>query len=309
MKEFVKTQKVTYNLMSFTGFKALLIFSMLTEGPKSYEEIASAIENQPYLRERISIDTMRVYINSLKRIGCDVKRIKGRDKISRYVITSHPFELKFSKEQLQSAVKVYKSLVKMMDVKDVIYMDKFFEKIGKYINDDNFINTVKGLSMLKDVNREFLEELIICCENKNKIIIEYNSPNSGIKEIEIVADKIEILNNKIYLNGYGFEYGHTNNFLVSRIKRIKEVCSSEQKDLKAQKITYELYTRKFELADYEKIIEQSNDKTLIEAETSNIFFLRQRLLQYGPQCKIIAPDSFKNEFVTLLNNMKAGYDD
>ena len=32
MKEFVKNQKVTYNLMSFTGFKALIIFSLLTDG-------------------------------------------------------------------------------------------------------------------------------------------------------------------------------------------------------------------------------------------------------------------------------------
>ena len=43
MKEFVKTQKVTYNLMSFTGFKALLIFDMLTEGPKSFDEIQPEI--------------------------------------------------------------------------------------------------------------------------------------------------------------------------------------------------------------------------------------------------------------------------
>ena len=47
MKEFVKTQKVTYNLMSFTGFKALLIFSMLTKGPKSFDEIAYEVENHP----------------------------------------------------------------------------------------------------------------------------------------------------------------------------------------------------------------------------------------------------------------------
>ena len=59
MKEFVKTQKVTYNLMSFTGFKSLLIFSLLAEGPKSYEEISQYIYNHPYLREKISIDTLR----------------------------------------------------------------------------------------------------------------------------------------------------------------------------------------------------------------------------------------------------------
>ena len=106
MKEFAKTQKVTYNLMSFTGFKSLLIFSLLIEGPKSYEDISNYLFNHPYLREKISIDTLRVYINSLKRIGCEVKRVRGEDKVSRYVITKHPFELKLTPEQIQMVIKV-----------------------------------------------------------------------------------------------------------------------------------------------------------------------------------------------------------
>ena len=88
MKQFIKNQKVTYNLMSFTGYKALLIFNLLTESPKSYEEIKNYIYNHPYLREQISMDTMRVYMNSLKRLGCEIKRIKGEDKVSRYFISA-----------------------------------------------------------------------------------------------------------------------------------------------------------------------------------------------------------------------------
>ena len=40
MKEFLKNNTVTYNLMSFTGFKSILLFSLLTTGPKSYEDIS-----------------------------------------------------------------------------------------------------------------------------------------------------------------------------------------------------------------------------------------------------------------------------
>ena len=80
MKEFLKNQTITYNLMSFTGYKALILFSLLSEGPKSYREICDYFVNKTYLKESISIDTLRVYINSLKRIGCEVKRIRGEDK-------------------------------------------------------------------------------------------------------------------------------------------------------------------------------------------------------------------------------------
>ena len=78
MKEFLQTDKVTYNLMSFTAFKAMLIFSILMDGPKTYEEIKEIFLSQKYLNETLSIDTLRVYINSLERMGCEiVRRTKG----------------------------------------------------------------------------------------------------------------------------------------------------------------------------------------------------------------------------------------
>ena len=58
MKEFLKTNTVTYNLMSFTGFKSILIFSLLLDGPKSYSELQEILKNHEYLHEKISFDTL-----------------------------------------------------------------------------------------------------------------------------------------------------------------------------------------------------------------------------------------------------------
>lgn len=311
MKEFVKTQKVTYNLMSFTGFKSLLIFSLLAEGPKSYEEISQYIYNHPYLREKISIDTLRVYINSLRRLGCEVKRVRGEDKISRYVITKNPFELKLTPEQIQSVIKVYKSIVKTMDINEIVAMEHFFEKIGGYIKNDEFIAEMRKISMLKDIDIKLLEDLIDCCDKKEQIIISYNSPNSGEKDIELTADKIEISNGKIYLYGTGLEYMQYGSFLVSRIYKIKEIKLNKTipDNLNNFKIIYELECEpeKIQLNENEKIIEKQKNKTVIEMNTSNDFLARQRLLEFGPLCTILEPESFKNDFITLLNDMKAGY--
>ena len=76
MKEFMKTKKVTYNLMSFTGFKSMLLLSYLMEAPHSYEEIKKYFMENEFIHESISIDTLRVYINSLERLGCEIKRGK-----------------------------------------------------------------------------------------------------------------------------------------------------------------------------------------------------------------------------------------
>ncbi|MBO6087711.1 WYL domain-containing protein [bacterium] len=311
MKQFVKTQKITYNLMSFTGFKALLIFSLLTEGPKSFDEIANVIDNHPYLHEKMSTDTIRVYMNSLKRIGCIVKRVKGDDKISRYMITGHPFELKFNSEQLQSAIKVYKSLVQNMDIHDLLYMDNLFEKIGRYIKNEDFIAKIRKISMLNGIDKNLLTELIDCCEKNLQIVISYNSPNSGIKDIELVAEKTDIANGKIYLYGYGFEYNQEGMFPINRIKSIKEIklTKNDTKSPKEIKVIYEIKTDiiPYEPDENEKVINKTDKKMTIEQTTTNTFLLKQKLLELGPVCTILEPESFKNEFVKTLNDMKAGY--
>lgn len=309
MKEFIKNKKVTYNLMSFTGFKALILFSSLVESPKSYKEICDIFYNHPYLREKISIDTVRVYINSLKLIGCNVKRVRGEDKVSRYTILSHPFELKLSDEQKQSVLKLFKSIVKNIEIEDLISLEEFFEKIGVYIKNEEFIDEVKNISLLKDIDKELLKDLLDCCNKKLQIVINYKSPNSGTKDIELIADKVNITNGKIYLYGTGFEYMQYGSFLVSRINKINEIKLNSDTNVKLNeiKVVYEIYQSDVALQPYERIVEQNADKIVVEAVTSNPFMLKQRLLEFGSLCRIIEPAEFKDEFIALLKDMKAGY--
>ena len=98
---------------------------------------------------------------------------------------------------------------------------------------------------------------------------------------------------------------------VSRIKLIKEIKYNKTvpNNINKIKVLYELNMQPeyFKKNDNENIIKSENDKLLIEAETSNPFFLKQRLLQFGPICKILEPAEFKNEFIQQLKDMKAGY--
>lgn len=308
MKEFIKNKTVTYNLMSFTGFKALVMFALLTEGPKSYEEISKYMENHPYLREKISIDTMRVYINSLKRIGCEIKRTKGDDKISKYAITSHPFELKVSPEQLKILLIAYKNLIQNISITELLYLDNFFEKIGNYTRNEKLIDEIKSVSILSGINKQLLEELLECCNKKLQIVIKYSSPNSGLKDITILTDKIEVKNNKIYLYGLTEEYQEYTGFLINRIKSIEEIKINKTiNNPTFIKVVYEIESKIYEPDQNEVIVKETDNKKTIQATISNKFLFIQKLLEYGPQCKIISPNNFKTEFINTLKDMKAGY--
>ena len=217
MKQFLKDQKITYNLMSFTGYKALILFNLLTEGPKSYNEICDYFMNHPYLREKISIDTLRVYINSLKRVGCEVKRFRGEDKESRYVILSHPFELKITPEQMQSIIKIYKSLVKNIDIKELLSLENFFEYFNSTNSDLNYMLDELYLALGKENVQSKFFHLFSIMEFIEKRFIKFSGASNLLTEDEV--DKIVK-----YLSNIDMDFGKdkiekiTNTFRSNMLK-------------------------------------------------------------------------------------------
>lgn len=309
MKEFLKTNKITYNLISFTGFKALIIFSLLLESPKSYEDIRNYFANHDYLKETISIDTIRVYLNSLKRIGCVISKTT-RAEGSKYILVSHPFELSIEPEQIKSISKIYKTISKTVEINELIMLERFFRKIAKYIKNPEFAETFEKISILTGLDLDLIEQLQDCCKKRLQIVLLYNSPRSGHKEIEIICEKIAFENNKLYVYGTSLDFNQYGYFLISRVMQIKEIkLDKANLDIQELVIKYELISnpQELHLADNEKILEVNDNRILIEIRSSNKFMLRQRILSFGNICKVIEPTDFKNELVETLKQMRAEY--
>ena len=310
MKEFIKTNKITYNLMSFTAFKTLLIFSLLLEAPRSYEDIIEYFKKHDYINETISVDTARVYINSLRMAGCVIEKTK-RAEGSKFVLVSHPFELNVKPEQIKVFTKIYKTIVKTISLAELVMLEKFLRKISAYINNEDFMSALKKVSPLACFDTKLLEDLLACCANKNQIVLEYNSPRSGIKTTELICDKMDFDNNKLYLYGTSIEYNQETYLQVRRIIKIREIKlhKSKNPDIKETKVLFEVNAdmQEIQLKDNERLVSINNGKPLIEARSSNKFMLKQRILSFGSSCKVIEPADFKNEIITTLKNMRAEY--
>ncbi len=310
MKEFIKNNKVTYNLMSFTAFKTLMIFSLLIEAPRSYKDIIDYFESHDFINEKISVDTIRVYLNSLKRAGCVITKTK-RAEGSKFVLVSHPFELTISDEQIKSLTKVYKMLIKTVNVSDLILLEKFLRNIALNISNTEFTNTLNKTSILSGLEVKLLEDLQVCCQRKNQIVLSYNSPRSGRKKLELICDKLGLENGKLYLYGTSIDYQQAAYLLVKRIISIDEIKLQKTSNLNIEEITvkYEIkadYTE-LQLKDYEKLISTNENKTYIEAKHSNKFVLLQRILSLGSVCTVLEPKNFRAEVITTLKAMRAGY--
>lgn len=310
MKEFMRNKTVTYNLMSFTGFKSLVVFSLLLEAPRSYDEINEYFKNHEFIKEPVSIDTLRVYLTSLRMVGCEIVRTRKAEG-GKYKIISHPFELNVTDDQIKSLVKVYKAVSKNIELYELIILEKFLRKVSRLINNPDLISAIDKMSLFSGVDLELAEQLIRYCNNKDQIVFLYNSPKSGEKEIEIITDKVELNNNKLYLYGTGLEYNQYGYFPISRIKSVLTVrmFKSDVTNIKNLTVGYELNINPNEvkLTDEEKLVDIKDGKLLIESTSSNPFIIKQRVLSFGTRCKVLYPVSFRNEIVDTLKKMREGY--
>lgn len=310
MKEFMKNNTVTYNLMSFTAFKSLIVFSLLLEAPRSYDEINEYFKNNEYIKEAVSIDTLRVYLTSLRMVGCEIVRTRMADG-SKYKLVSHPFELSITDEQIKSLVKVFKAVSKNIELGELIMLEKFLIKLTDLINNPALAAAREKISLLNGVDPDMIELLMKHCKNKDQIIFLYNSPRSGQKEIEIITDKVELTNNKFYLYGTGLEYNQYTYFPISRIKAVTGVkmFKTDISNIENIVVRYELYAEpnEIKLTAEEKIADISGNKIVIESSSSNPFIIKQRVLSFGTACKVLSPESFRQDIINTLKEMRKEY--
>lgn len=308
MQEFLTNNKVSCNLMSLTGYRTLVILEALMESPKSNDEINDCLLRNQYIKEKFSPDTLRIYLNSLRAIGCEITRANKSN--NKYTLLSHPFDYDISKPQLKALSKLYKNIYDKIDVKEAIILESFFEKISQQLKNENTKDFLQKLQLLKNIDKKLISELLLHCKNKNQIIFSYNSPKSGTKNIEIIADKLSFKSEKLYLWGNNLTHEEYSYFAVNKIIKICGIkFSKTDTTYPPIKITYEIYDIDYVLEFDEKIIEKTDEKLIIEADAQNEFSIMQRILYLGDNCKIIEPESFKEKLLNKLNKMGKNYED
>lgn len=308
MQEFLTNNTVSCNLMSLTGYRTLVILAALMQSPMTNDEINTCLLNDQYIQEKFSNDTLRLYINSLRVAGFE---IIGANKTNnkKYKLVAHPFTYEIPKSQLKAITKLYKSIYDKIDIKEVIAIESFFEKLANLSKNVELKDSLKSISMLKCINKTILNDLLLHCKNKNQIVFLYNSPRSGEKQIEIIADKVAFKSGKLYLWGNNLTYKQYSYFAI---ERILEICSikllKDKENFPTMKVIYEVYNKDFEPLASEKIIKKTNEKSVIETDANNEFSLMQRLLYLADGCKILQPQEFKEKLTTKLKLMEKSYE-
>lgn len=307
----INFEQLKPELINLTGVRLLVLFSLLIESPKSAEEINEYFKKNNYPNNAFSIDTLRNDLKALRDSGCVISRADKSNNF-KYKLTTHPFELVITLRIAKSMAKLYNNICKDLDCYQLLQFDNLFNTLASYTKNEDIAEFLRGISLLKNINKELYRDLIKAKELKNKISFTYKSPKQNLK-IDFLVENLEIRSKKIYISGYCFNFKSNSFLLVSKI--ISPITFYLQKELieeYTQTITYELKNVSFENYKQnpnETVKKREDNKIIIEFKSDNEFKLIQKILSYGDDCTVISPLHIREKVINILKEMQALYEE
>ena len=295
--------------ISLTGVRAIVILALLNKKPCTFEEIKEFLISSNIVTREYSIDTIRIDLNTLKYIGCDISKAT-KTTGNRYILRSHPFQLVLEDDEVASLAKIYKKIYKNLSIDRLIEYDTLFNKISEIVKDDNLKEYLKGISILKGHDIDLVKELSVEASKQSKITILYAPDRTREVNYDITVEKLGFRSDKLYLYCYNHTMKKRTFFNVSKVKKIvAKYLMGENNDIEDTLIEFRLFNaKKYDLEENEEIISTDENSTIIKGSYYTPFIAMQRMLYFGSDCIIISPENMKDELITKLRSMRGLYD-
>lgn len=302
--------------ISLTGYRVIQLFLMLAEKPRSDEEINNAFENDPYLSRSVSKDTLGIYLNTLREIGCDISRPKSKNNY-KHVLNKHPFKYKFTQEDAQIWISLFKSISTLNNWRLInklfLFLEICIDKVDS--ESDGYIKLKEYLTNNLLFNKPDIlykvRKLELLCKKNQPLQLDY-AYHKGLKKFEIIPEYILFENKKFYLCCISQDYDDQLNLRIDRIKNFNKINKPNyQIEKKSTNITFSItgdLRSCYHLSPEDKIISKSDNELIIKANIKNKFKFFQRILSYGSECTIIEPSEIKSLFTAKLEQMLKIYD-
>ena len=302
---------VNTSKISLTAYRAIKLLKMLLNSPCSSKEIIEEFVKDSITERSATKDSLRITINSLKAVGCLIKRPSSKTKYC-YVLEEHPFKINFSKKDLKILNKIRDYVLEQKDWKTVIKLNNFYDKISEIIESGELKDILKYKKPFAKIRPEIIsaiekEEII----NK-EIIINYASTSKRVNKINIVPDKIFCESGKLYIWAWYFERNSYTYFNAEKIISISDIRKTDYKIPEGQYFAiYELHgdsTKEFICKPEEKILLKDDNKFVISYNVVNEFKFFQRLLAFGRDFNLLEPYNAKKELSDKLSLILERYE-
>ena len=307
---FKKAEKEDLSQISLTGLRSLVMLGLLIQEPRSLEDIRNAFMEFNIMEGSNSDDILRIDLNTLKMMGCEISRADHRTN-NKFVLLNHPFKIDITQEEFNVLKRAFNKIKENADISALIRFDSLFKKISEHLCDNDIKEQFFGLSVLKNYSLDIINELRFACKKKYEIKLIYREPiRKQEVEKEIIADKVALKNDKLYF--YGVDK-NTKQSVYLNIKRILKILSQKKNNdnITVEPVTIKFFVTEFGysgLEDCETILSGDiAEGFIVEGKYYNEFYAIQRILSFGSKCKVLEPTDFKNKVLEILKKMRDVY--
>ncbi len=304
--------KISDNI-SVTAYRTICILNLLLNQPSNEEEISTFLKEQHSKSKNLSSDTIYIYLNTLKAIGCQICR-PCKTNNHKYILKNHPFMLKLDDPDLKALIQIRKYISNLKNWKFILEVEKLFDIIqGNLILDsEKKFERLRNTSLRYPLTQkiiETIEQLESHAESEDKLEVVYTSPVNGVKKIKIKPEEIFYENGAFYVHIVNLDVNQAQYLRVDRINSFELLEGYDQNISELPEIEPIQYRLKgaslhyFILGENESIISKTENEMIIEEKITNKFKFYQKVLSYGDDCTIIKPLSFQKEMINKLETM------
>lgn len=297
--------------MSLTGLRGIMMLGLLIQAPRTLEEIREKFIQEKLMEEDNSNDIIRIDMNTLRSMGCEISRSSANTGY-KYVLTKNPYGLNITIDEVNLLKRAYRCIMEGAKISTLLEYDDLFRKFADCVFDTNIKEQLYGISALRHLKKELLKQLIDDCEHHNTLEIAYKDISS-YKQIKrrLVAEKIEMRNDKIYLLGYDLDKKENTMLPVKRISKIISRITNDTHFIEYKPLEVKFILKNFNAAgieDGEEIIKTNEDYSFImKGNYHNEFMAIQRILSFGADCTVIEPEDIKQKVINKLLEMREIY--
>ncbi len=311
----------TLNTTAYRIFKTL---QWLCESPLSVEELNRKFQDDPMINRTLSEDSVWLYINTLKTLGCEITRPVPSNGF-RYQLLYHPFGNILAPEDIDTLTDAKTVAEAKMSYPEILCLDRFFKKMLAYSSLPERKTLIEDMfstsrSVDYEARMETIDRLGEAVQDRRLLFVTYQSPAKGSESFYFLPEALMYQGGVLYLNGsrLGRE-----NLVMLRVERIESFEITEQPDLyeqleKIQSGRIHVVVRLYAASALPVEILGPGEQVRrvghadppymeITLETRDLFLLKQKLLELGLPFDVVEPESFRADVLQTLLAMNRLY--
>jgi hypothetical protein len=323
--------------LNVVAYRVLCLLKWLKEGPKSISELISLFYQEPLTLRAVSDDTIGLYVNTLRQMGCVIQRPSKTTHFC-YVLHYHPFGIFLNRQQSRILSKMKSLISKSQSLSMFWALQQFFDKVYQEATPSTQERlNLSGWAGFRDVFYVNHRQLISDCQDwiyDNVLLrLVYLSPVKNKEKFYFLPKRLVYEEGAIFIEGAQKNRQDLVELRLDRVVEAMPILEPTPRELRLidhlgrqwldvnvdVKIRFYTDTETYrDSRPMQKALalmlnveegwhEVSPGEWEINFKANNFFRLKQKLLSSGCKFNVLQPLAFKQEMQETLRQMHQMY--